>query len=116
MGFFYVKLSMLNGFSLHALGLLVPFILIQYSFTHTDVLRCHLNTFVLLNILHALLQCKLCFWRNTHTVITAACTVVGQLLGFNSIHIQISWLDMLGNDLTSIYFFCWVNEETAPIL
>src|SRR5206468_963608 len=53
---------------------------------------------------------------NTRSIITTACTVVGELFSFRSIYEQVAGLNVLSNDLTSVYFFTWIYKEGAPVL
>ena len=46
-------------------------------------------------------------------IIASAGTVVGEFFAFRSIHHQVAWLNILGNDLSCINFFSRINKESS---
>src|ERR1700753_2414329 len=105
-----------NLFSLHIPLETLPLFLVENSFAKPDLFRSHLDTLVLLNILHTFFQRHLLFGNDTYRIVASAGTHIRELFSFRCIHDQIAWFDVFRYDLTRIYILTRIHEESSALL
>ena len=95
---------------------LSPLLFVQNGLAKTDLFGGDFDTFILLDIFHALLQGHLDPGNYPDGIIASAGAHIGQLLSFCGVDDQVTGLDVLGDDLAYIYFFARIHKKGATIL